>query len=539
MDCRAFPGPSSIKIEDLGKDIPLEASPNQEENKPSADKGKAIAASWVRFKTYQRRVSEYQKLQCANNYFKAAYQEVMRVAEEAGTWVRMKPALGSLDDIVSEFQTPALPGKKLESSVATAVIPNVRASEMVTMLMNVNKNWSKSLFPIVNYGEEYTPRRILQHLRNTDTAIDGVVQVYAELQLPTTSVPTRYFDFFRYLKEIMKSIYIVVDISSHYLGDGSANCNSRKRPSGVIIRERGPLDCEIIYVENVEVDEPRENMYSSKTSSNFALCANHWISTLLWKLRRDKSTFIDVKIDLHYSAGDYLLALTRSMKHFYMECFSEHPNEDLLSVLTNAEDPIRLLHNKTLEEFIGYVGLNSFHIQAKPLSVFHFLMKKDLQLQFRSTSNSDTEEEPEELFKFITDDKSNTISLHRKRVEEETRYCLQEATRDEYCSFILSKLINDDHVNFNIVSGVQSVYQKGDDRVLDTVTSGFAIMPDGPGGLQCDGSLITFLVQLHYDRTEGPVTLDTVREDFLSDLMEIIRELKEELVGEKEDMFLS
>lgn len=132
-----FPGPSSIKIEDLGKDIPLEASPHQEENKPSADKGKAIAASSVRLKTYQRRVSEYQKLQCANNYFKAAYQEVMRMAEEAGTWVRMKPGLGSLDDIVNEFQTPALPGKKLESSVATAVIPNVRASEMVTMMMNV------------------------------------------------------------------------------------------------------------------------------------------------------------------------------------------------------------------------------------------------------------------------------------------------------------------------------------------------------------------------------------------------------------------
>ena len=39
-------------------------------------------------------------------------------------------------------------------------------------------------------------------------------------------------------------------------------------------------------------------------------------------------------------------------------------------------------------------------------------------LQFRWSANSETDEELEQLFKFATDDKSNIISLHRKKMEE-------------------------------------------------------------------------------------------------------------------------
>lgn len=89
----------------------------------------------VLFKTYKRQLSNYQRLQLANNYCKAAYLEVMRLAKEAGTWVREKPRLGNLDDLVNEFRTPPLPRRKMEVSVATAVIPGVLASEMAEMMM--------------------------------------------------------------------------------------------------------------------------------------------------------------------------------------------------------------------------------------------------------------------------------------------------------------------------------------------------------------------------------------------------------------------
>ncbi|XVE77975.1 hypothetical protein DITRI_Ditri13aG0107100 [Diplodiscus trichospermus] len=494
----------------------------------SANEGRPVAGSSVELRTYKRKITDYQKLQRVNNYCKAAYLEVVRKAKEACTWIRALPPLGNLDDIVSEFRTPALHGKKLEFSVAMAVIPNISAMKMANMMLKVNKKWSKLLFPFVNYGEGYKPNRILQHLSNTDNAIRVVEQVYAELQLPTTFVPTRYFDFLRYGKETRDGAYIVVDISSRYFGDGLVKSNSEKRPSGVIIRECGPQECEIICIENVEVDETRENMYSSFINSNLAFCANRWISTLLWNLRRERSAFIDVKMDVHKRAGSYLLALTRSMHHFFMECVSRHPDEVLLSVLTSGEDQIRLLHNKTLEDCAGYVSLTSFRVQAKPLSVFKFLMKKDLKLEFRSTANSETDEEFEQLFQFTTDDKSNTISLHGKNMEEETRYCLQEASRDEYCSFILSKLMTEDVVNLHIVSGEKSIHKESEERICDITTTGFSIMPDGSGGMECNGSLVTFLMQLQYDPTKSPVMLDTVRDDFLGDLNDIIRELNEE-----------
>lgn len=43
----------------------------------------------------------------------------------------------------------------------------------------------------------------------------------------------------------MDGIYIIVDVSSRY-SDPFAKRNCERRPSGVIIREHGPEDCEVL-----------------------------------------------------------------------------------------------------------------------------------------------------------------------------------------------------------------------------------------------------------------------------------------------------
>ncbi|XP_040972679.1 homeobox-leucine zipper protein MERISTEM L1 isoform X3 [Gossypium hirsutum] len=537
MNVKPFPGPSCIRLyadDDDDRDFVDEGFAE----KKGKDKDQTIPRRdlSVAFKTYKRQLSNYQRLQLANNYCKAAYLEVMSLAKEAGTWVRAKPRLGNLDDLVNEFRTPPLPGRKMEVSVATAVIPDVLASEIAEMMTLSSNLWSKLLFPLVKYVEGSNVVGSLQYLSYADVSIKAAVQMYAELQLPTTLVPTRYFEFLRYGKEIMDGIYIIVDVSSRY-SDPFAKRNSERRPSGVIIREHGPEDCEIIWIENVEVDETRENLYSTIIGSNLAYGAHRWVTTLLWNLKRDKSSFSDLKIDVHPGAGSFLLALTQAMKRFFMECVSQHPDETALTVITSGEDPIRILHNKKLNEYISFVGVNSFRVQAKPLSVFQFLMKKDLQLeQFRVFGDSETnevDEEPELLFTFGTDDKSNIISLHKRVTKEGIVYGLQEASMDEYCSFILSKTLTEDTVNAHIVCGNKSIYEDSKSRMANITPSGFAIMPDGPGGLHCDASLVTFLVQLYYDPLGNPVDVEFVRKDFLSDLNSIIRELNEKVVGEK------
>ncbi|KAK8506147.1 hypothetical protein V6N11_059842 [Hibiscus sabdariffa] len=365
------------------------------------DEGKDIEPSSMEVDMYEQQdepseqqLSDFQRLQFANNYCKAAYLEVMTLAKEAGTWIRAKPGL---------------------------VIPDIPASEMVTIMMHVKNKWSKSMFPLVKHGEVYRVVECLQNLSKTDASIWGAIQVYAEIQLPTTLVPTRYFEFLRYGKEIMDGVHIIVDVTSHCFGDPYARYNSEKRPSGVIIREYGRKDCEIIWIENVEVEETRETMYSSIINSNLAYNADRWISTLLWKLKRDRSCFPGLKIDVHPRAGSFLLALTQAMKRFFMECVSQHPDEVALTIATSDADPIRIMYNQTLTERIALVGVNSFRVQAKPLSVFHFLTKMDLQLAFRASANSEIDEvheEPEQLFTFASDDKSNIISLHKRNTEQ-------------------------------------------------------------------------------------------------------------------------
>ncbi|PPS17511.1 hypothetical protein GOBAR_AA03077 [Gossypium barbadense] len=514
MNVKPFPGPSCIRLyadDDDDRDFVDEGFAE----KKGKDKGKGITECKykgtssaelktfggqqmlsadqtiprrdlsVAFKTYKRQLSNYQRLQLANNYCKAAYLEVMSLAKEAGTWVRAKPRLGNLDDLVNEFRTPPLPGRKMEVSVATAVIPDVLASEIAEMMTLSSNLWSKLLFPLVKYVEGSNVVGSLQYLSYADVSIKAAVQMYAELQLPTTLVPTRYFEFLRYGKEIMDGIYIIVDVSSRY-SDPFAKRNSERRPSGVIIREHGPEDCEIIWIENVEVDETRENLYSTIIGSNLAYGAHRWVTTLLWNLKRDKSSFSDLKIDVHPGAGSFLLALTQAMKRFFMECVSQHPDETALT----------------------------FRV-------------------FGDSETNEVDEEPELLFTFGTDDKSNIISLHKRVTKEGIVYGLQEASMDEYCSFILSKTLTEDTVNAHIVCGNKSIYEDSKSRMANITPSGFAIMPDGPGGLHCDASLVTFLVQLYYDPLGNPVDVEFVRKDFLSDLNSIIRELNEKVVGEK------
>ncbi|XP_039020966.1 uncharacterized protein LOC120152990 [Hibiscus syriacus] len=97
-------------------------------------------------------------------------------------------------------------------------------------------------------------------------------------------------------------------------------------------------------------------------------------------------------------------------------------------------------------------------------------MKRDLQLAFCAFSNSEIDEvheEPEQLFTFATDDKSNINFLHRRNTEQGTLYILQEVSVDEYCSFILSKTIPEEFVNVHIVCGKQSFYEDCDHRMAN------------------------------------------------------------------------
>ncbi|OMP03206.1 hypothetical protein COLO4_10576 [Corchorus olitorius] len=443
------------------------------------------------------------------------YQEVMKVAMDEYTWLSELPVLHSLREEATGF------GSGIAMSTATATIP-MPASDMVSMMMNVTE-WEKSFSHIVYGSAVFGTGNALQFLQNEDAAIQNLVGVFTKVQLPTTFEPMWDFDFLRYLKEITPGLYAIVDVSINFF-DFTRESNARL--SGLIIRENGHDKCEIIWVDTAIVSRPEERVtiYSSIINFGLPISAGHWTSTLLWKQKRQSSAFSKLKISVHESAGPNLLEIAHEMKLFYKECVAQVPDNNMFEVYTTDEDEVRLMGIKSCTpkgnlDLVTCMCITSIEIKDKaPLSVFNFLVKKNLQLLFSSLAGPGM---PGQVLEFATDDGSNTITLHRKKIGREYIYYLQEASRGEYCSFVISRPLTEDEVNTFIINGAESVRDLSKEKLRSAAVSGFAIMPNGLGP-EC-GSLVTWVMQLNCD----PIT------DFINSVNAVVNGIYETAEGVK------
>ncbi|KAK9281919.1 hypothetical protein L1049_004827 [Liquidambar formosana] len=467
--------------------------------------------------------SFYLELQEVNNISKAAYKDIITKAMELKTWVVASPALGSIEELMQMFRSPPPSGMRNECSIESAVIP-INPEVLISIMMDVDR-WASSLSHIVYRGSGYAPTGVLQQLICMDEAIMNVKMVNAEVRLPTPFVPTRKFCFLRCLRKITSDAWAIVDASYDYFqnapSDSKMERTCRRRPSGVIIRSRDNYS-EVIWIENVETYQCQiqDNMYSTIISSDLAFCAKRWVSTLLQKLKREYSKFSNDKMQVDQRAHISLLKLTESMEMLYMECVNEVPNEEKWVVL--SDQGARILRDITVNhaDMLGsnnYVALTSFRVQAKPLKVFDFLVKYNLGLQWPSMLNL---EEPEEVIKFATDDNSNCITLHEKLISQNEsskihEYLLQEASWNEFCSVVISSTVSEQDMN--------AALNFGRWRDVFLQPSGFAIMPDGSGGLQSDGSLVTVVTQQQLDFSENSQAIEAMT----NIIRAIIEEIKE------------
>ncbi|XP_021279823.1 homeobox-leucine zipper protein MERISTEM L1-like [Herrania umbratica] len=443
---------------------------------------------------------EYLELsaEMAKNVCKAAYHEFMRIAMRERSWLPGNPAEGFLpgDTVIREFRTRTPAGRKTEVSTASAIIP-VPASQMASMMMDVN-HWANLFFQIVYCGVGHDCSHVLQRMREDDNSIQHVV-------------------------EITPNFYAIIDVAIYYV-DPTSRTDSLRKPSGVAIREHDQDSCEIVWVENVEVDEVSENIYSSVINSNLAFCAQRWISTLLRNLQRKNGVLVHDGDLVVHDLGHYsVLALTQSMKRFFMRCVADTLDPAVLTDISEKKK-LKILVNEESQGRYAYIGTTSFHLKAKPVSVFQFLKEWNVQLQLFRLQNSGV---LDRLYHFVTIDRSNSITLHRTTGEHQY-YCLQEATVDDYCSFIISRPMSEQKIQRHISSGVDSGFEAG--MKPDVEASGFAIMPDGPGGLDSNGSLITFVMQLQYDpaRPSVPSRFE-IENDAFHEWVAIINDIKENI----------
>ncbi|KAA8543416.1 hypothetical protein F0562_021089 [Nyssa sinensis] len=421
----------------------------------------------------------------AKNICLAAFLEIMTMALEANTSVETTPAFGSTEELLPMFRGPVPPGMRVEYSIESAVVP-VTPPILVSMMLDV---------------------------------------VMAEFHLPTPLVGNRKCHFVRWAREIAQDIWAVIDTSSDYFPQRTPSIinpsepKCRRRPSGVIVRPREYYS-EVIWIENNEVYECQDNIYSASINSNLAFGARRWVNTLIWKLKRDISRFSDLKMIGQGQVKNCLLKSAESMKMVFLECVNAATDERKWVIV--HDEGTRVLKNIAADHgdslvSNNYVALTSMRVPANPLSVYDLIVKKNLELQ---QLHSQYLEEPEEVMKLQEDDQLNCITLHKRVVDHNestqiSEYLLQEASRDEFCSFIIEAPMTQLEYIDAFVSG----------RWWNTAWRpwGFAIMADG--SIHAEASLVTIAVQGQLDvKDDGEAT------ELMSDLINnITRKINEEV----------
>lgn len=66
---------------------------------------------------------------------------------------------------------------------------------------------------------------------------------------------------------------------------------------------------QVIWLENVEVNEHQvqENIYSSVVNSNLAFCAKRCVRTLLQKLKRNNSRFLNLRMPVDQQGMTFII----------------------------------------------------------------------------------------------------------------------------------------------------------------------------------------------------------------------------------------
>nr|XP_011458039.1 PREDICTED: homeobox-leucine zipper protein MERISTEM L1-like isoform X1 [Fragaria vesca subsp. vesca] len=451
-------------------------------------------------------VPKFLEMQECYNICMAAYKEIMTLALKANTWVVDIPVLGSIEKLHHMFREPPSPGMEIEYSIESGIVP-LRLDNVVTTMTNVDE-WASVFCNIVHNRTAEVSSGVMSNLapntppHNRDN-FKCVKTINAELLLPMPCAPTRKFSFIRFLREVIPDVWAVVDVSTDYFPHLSStlNVNCKRRPSGVIVRRRDDHS-EVIWIENMEIHNYNvEDSIYSGVNSNLAFDAKHWISMLLTKEKRIQSKFVTVKLPIMnhaFSVRHALLTLARRLKMVFLSYIAEHPDENKWDLLSDTG--IKILKDTDAQRN-NYMAVTTSRVEATPLSVFNFLVKRNRQLQWPCLEEM---AEPEEVINLVTDDHSNCITIHAKRVNqnestervmqtestENFEYVLQEASKDEFCSFIISSQIDQSEVNSALGFGQLSCSLR---------PFGFSIIPDGSRGHLSDASIVTMACQLELE----------------------------------------
>ncbi|KAK4733269.1 hypothetical protein R3W88_007530 [Solanum pinnatisectum] len=436
----------------------------------------------------------------------AAMEELVRMAQ-TGEPLWITGPDNSIETLCEEEYVRTFPrgigpkplGLTTEASRESAVVI-MNHINLVEILMDVNQ-WTNVFAGLVS-------RALTLDVLSTGVAgnYNGALQVMtAEFQVPSPLVPTRDNYFVRYCKHHADGTWAVVDVSLDNLRPTSVS-RGRRRPSGCLIQELPDGYSKVTWIEHVEVDDRGvHNIYRPLVNSGLAFGAKRWVATLDRQCERLASAMAnniptgDIGVITSPESRKSMLKLAERMVMSFCAGVGASTAHTWTTLSGSGADDVRVMTRKSIDDpgrppGIVLSAATSFWLPVPPKRVFDFLRDENSRSEWDILSNGGLVQEMAHIANGR--DPGNCVSLLRVNSgnsSQSNMLILQESSTDSTGSYVIYAPV--DIVAMNVVlSG-------GDPDYVALLPSGFAILPDGGGGINVGtgGSLLTVAFQILVD----------------------------------------
>ncbi|KAG5614062.1 hypothetical protein H5410_013886 [Solanum commersonii] len=443
----------------------------------------------------------------------AAMEELVRMAQTGEPlWITGPGPDNSMETLCEEEYVRTFPrgigpkslGLTTEASRESAVVI-MNHINLVEILMDVNQ-WTNVFAGLVS-------RALTLDVLSTGVAgnYNGALQVMtAEFQVPSPLVPTRENYFVRYCKHHADGTWAVVDVSLDNLRPTSVS-HGRRRPSGCLIQELPNGYSKVTWIEHVEVDDRGvHNIYRPLVNSGLAFGAKRWVATLDRQCERLASAMAnniptgDIGVITSPEGRKSMLKLAERLVMSFCAGVGASTAHTWTTLSGSGADDVRVMTRKSIDDpgrppGIVLSAATSFWLPVPPKRVFDFLRDENsrsesIRVQWDILSNGGLVQEMAHIANGR--DPGNCVSLLRVNSgnsSQSNMLILQESSTDPTGSYVIYAPV--DIVAMNVVlSG-------GDPDYVALLPSGFAILPDGGGGIDVGtrGSLLTVAFQILVD----------------------------------------
>ncbi|KAH0691399.1 homeobox-leucine zipper protein MERISTEM L1-like [Solanum tuberosum] len=438
----------------------------------------------------------------------AAMEELVRMAQTGEPlWITGPGPDNSIETLCEEEYVRTFPrgigpkslGLTTEASRESAVVI-MNHINLVEILMDVNQ-WTNVFAGLVS-------RALTLDVLSTGVAgnYNGALQVMtAEFQVPSPLVPTRENYFVRYCKHHADGTWAVVDVSLDNLRPSSVS-RGRRRPSGCLIQELPNGYSKVTWIEHVEVDDRGvHNIYRPLVNSGLAFGAKRWVATLDRQCERLASAMAnniptgDIGVITSPEGRKSMLKLAERLVMSFCAGVGASTAHTWTTLSGSGADDVRVMTRKSIDDpgrppGIVLSAATSFWLPVPPKRVFDFLRDENSRSEWDILSNGGLVQEMAHIANGR--DPGNCVSLLRVNSgnsSQSNMLILQESSTDSTGSYVIYAPV--DIVAMNVVlSG-------GDPDYVALLPSGFAILPDGGGGIDVGtrGSLLTVAFQILVD----------------------------------------